>query len=298
MRVALRRLGATASTVALAGFGLAAGLALSGPAGAQGADDIQISMSGTNGFTDGPTPPLLDVADLAPGGSVTGVMWVRNNSGHSGDLSLTLTATGTGSRCTAGSGPCEALAQQLALSLTVSGQHCPAASVWNGSVAGLRDVPLATGLGARHACRVVMTAALPQSVDNAVQYGGMAFDLQLALAPVNNGGNSNGGGGNAGGGGGNNGGTGNNGGGHHGGGGGHGTGHGGHGGQGIGGVITHHVGPGGHSGGRGVLGITTHRLASTGTPVLALGLCAVMLFAGGLVMLVLARRTRPSDDRR
>lgn len=287
--ISVRRLGGAVIALALAVLGLAVGLALGTPAAAQGADDIQISIGG-NPFTSGPTPPLLDVADIAPGRTVTGTMLVKNNSADAGDLSLTMTITGPGGRCAVGPAACDALQNALQLTLTTSGAGCPSAPVWTGVASALQNIPLASALPAGGVCQVTLSAALPDPVGNAVQNGGFAFDLALALAPPQSKPTSSpsattspsttpsptqtttaspspspsqsqttgtavpsaa-----------------------------------------VSGVSTHRVGPGGNPGGHGALGGTTHRLASTGTPVRALAALALVLLVAGLILLAVARRGR------
>lgn len=252
----LRRVGGLALATALATLGVAAGVALSSPAGAQGANDIQIRMpgQGVNKFTSGATPPLLDVHDLAPGGSVTGSMQVKDNRVGGGSdatdaISLAMSDVTTSSTCPAGAGDCTnpgvALMNELQLSLKVTDDHGGLLARWSGGVSGLqKQVQLLSGLSHGDTFWVQMTAALPfGSTGDEVAYGGLGFTLQLDLASVA-------------------------------------------------GTSTHTIGPhggghghGSHGGGHGVAG-----LAVTGAPVQALAAIAGALLLAGLVLVIVARR--------
>lgn len=206
---ALRRIGSTGIALALITLGLAVGVALSAPAGATSSDSIQVRMAGDTGFSSTGSQPLIDVADLAPGASVEGLMEVRDNSttdlgsGVTDSLVLTMvhvvltdacaaggsTAAGPGSSVAssaaspdcAGSGA--ALAQALTFTLEVTDPATGATLlVAPESVALLRSgVTLASGLTSGRTVGVRLLASLPADAGNDIAYGDIGFDLQLGL---------------------------------------------------------------------------------------------------------------------
>ncbi len=193
----LRRIGGAMIALALTALGLAAGLFLGGPAGAADTDTIQVKMAGQGDFADFAPDPLLDIADLAPGRSVSGTMELRDNSGatlendFTDTISLTMIDVTLGAACSPDDSGCPdastALAGALRFSLLV--KAIPSGTVLRQSaetLASLRlGVPLATGLKGGDEIRVQLSAWLPfDSVGNEVADGSVGFNLQLDLLSV------------------------------------------------------------------------------------------------------------------
>jgi hypothetical protein len=178
----------------VAALAFAATLALTGRARAAGSDTIQIKMPGQASFASGSTRPLLDTAELGPGGSISGTMQVRDNSGETlGTDSVYLTLIDVrlsdgcptvGSGCT-GSG--SALSDALRFVLEVS-DPATGATIRHSAetVASLtRGALLGTKLSDGDVIEVRLTASLPfGSTGNEVQYGGLGFNLRLDLISV------------------------------------------------------------------------------------------------------------------
>lgn len=195
----LRQLGAGMTTLALIALGLGAGLWFGSPAAAA-TPPIQVDMHDGGGFVTSTGTPLLDVAALAPGGSVAGSMDVLDDSdyaagsGYSDTISLTLVSLVTtdggpaGGPVNIGSGA--ALAGALQFTVTVIGPGTiPAHGTL--SVAQLQaGITLASGLINGNTLAVSATAALPSSLGNEAQYGQVSFRLAVELSsdPVNGGG--------------------------------------------------------------------------------------------------------------
>lgn len=193
--IASIRIRAVALVVAVAASGLCLATVLGTPAQAQQSGPIQIAMPDKGvGFTSGATPPLLDIADLMPGGSVTGVMEIRNASGTPGVFSLHMINIATEDTCVAASGrSCagsgSALEAALRFRMDVStgrfGVGNAPVAHWSGSVSDLASndgVPVAAGVADGDTRWVRLTASLAFPTGNAIQYGALGFDLQLGLA--------------------------------------------------------------------------------------------------------------------
>jgi hypothetical protein len=259
----LGRIGGAAIVVALAALAFAATLALTGQARAAGSDTIQIKMPGQASFTSGSTRPLLDTDGLGPGGSVTGSMLVRDNSGESlgsDSVYLTMINVRPSDGCTAGGSGCAgsgwALSDALRFQVDVSDPETGVAIRHSAeTVASLqRGVLLGSRLSDGDVVEVRLTASLPfRSTGNAVQYGGLGFNLRLDLISVAGESGS----------------TGNN--------GGSGDGH-----------------PGTPAPGDGglVIGGDQSDLATTGTPVRPIVGTAAVLLVLGLLLMIGARTTR------
>jgi hypothetical protein len=190
----LGRIDGAAIVVALVALVFAATLALTGRARAAGSDTVQIKMSGQSSFTSGSTRPLLDTHGLGPGGSVTGSMLVRDNSGASlgsDSVYLTMINVRPSDGCPAGGSGCagsgSALSDALRFKLDV---FEPASGVTirhsTETVSSLqRGVLLGAGLADGDVVQVSVTASLPfQSTGDEVQYGGLGFNLRLDLISV------------------------------------------------------------------------------------------------------------------
>lgn len=194
-----RRRSVAAAALVVLGLlaGAAAGLAFV-PSARGAAAPIQVAVhpsSNAPSFSSGATQPLLDtrgLSALGPGGSVSGVMAVRNDSGDVGALTLVLAnlddcPSGSPAGC-AGAGA--ALADALRFTVDVAaGPFGAARSVTRVSeqtIAQLQSgVPLATNLADGGIRWVRLTAALPpETTADAAQFGAIAFDLQLELAGV------------------------------------------------------------------------------------------------------------------
>lgn len=197
---ALRRAGGLLSTLGLVVLGLAGGLWLGSPASAA-APPIQVKMAGDTDFSTVASTPLLNMTDLVPGGSVSGSMQVRDASGNDGDsgladtislqmVNVTIADGPVGGPTRAGSG--QALVKALGLTVHVAASGTSAGATE--TVASLESgVTLASGLHDDDVLKVTVLATLPNRdplLDNAFQYGRIAFDLQLELtsAAVNPGG--------------------------------------------------------------------------------------------------------------
>jgi hypothetical protein len=190
----LGRIGGAAIVVALAALAFAATLALTGQARAAGSDTIQIKMPGQASFTSGLIRPLLDTDGLGPGGSVTGSMLVRDNSGESlgsDSVYLTMINVRPSDGCTAGGSGCagsgSALSDALRFQVDVSDPETGVAIRHSAeTVASLqRGVLLGSRLSDGDVVEVRLTASLPfRSTGNAVQYGGLGFNLRLDLISV------------------------------------------------------------------------------------------------------------------
>jgi len=192
----LRRSGSAAVVLGLVGLGLAAGLAFGVPAHATGSTTIQVKMAGQTAFSNTAPTPLLDVSDLAPGGSVSGAMQVRDasdtdaGSGVEDTLILTMVNVQAGDECPGGGATCdgsgESLADALQFTVYVTDPSTGATILQSPeSLASLQDgVTLASNLAGGSVIAVQLTAALPREVGNGLQYGALGFDLQLGLITV------------------------------------------------------------------------------------------------------------------
>lgn len=195
VRSRARRVGGGAVTLAVLILGVAGGLLLAAPAGAAGAGDIEVRMAGDTAFSTVASAPLLTIADLAPGGTVTGTMQIRDagdtdgRRGITDTLSLQMINVSTSDECgaaalCAGSGG--ALADALTFDVDVTAApprpvHRHAAA----TLAALRNgVPLATKRRGGDVVTLSLSASLPPETGNAVAYGRLSFDLQLVLTPV------------------------------------------------------------------------------------------------------------------
>ncbi len=175
--------------------GLIADVVLSTSARAAGSP-IQIAVHPGNSprFTGGATTPLLDtraLSALAPGGSVSGVMAVRNDSGDTGTLSLAVVnltdcpGAASDGCAAAGAALADALRFDVAVSTSPFAAGGASTQSTGRSTAGLQTgLTLATNLPAGAVRWVRVTAALPPGVGDAAQFGAIGFDLQLGLAGV------------------------------------------------------------------------------------------------------------------
>lgn len=182
--------GALMSAMVLGGLGI--GLALSGPAGAAPSDTIHVKMAGVAAFTDTAPTPLIDFSRLSPGGTVSGSMELMDRSGHAAgsgvtdSLSMAVTNVAIGEACP---NACDGAGQNLADSLVfdivitdggISEHSSPTFAEFR-NASGVR---LASGLNDSDIVAVSMTASLPQSAGNVVQYGTLAFDFQITMTSV------------------------------------------------------------------------------------------------------------------
>lgn len=196
----LRRTGGIAVTVAMIVLGLGAGLWLGSPASAA-TGSIQVDM-GDGHFVSSTSRELLNVSALAPGGSVTGTMTVRDTSGndgsHRGDT-ITLRALHVtyGDSCPLLRAECRAasraLGAQISFTVAADGPRGTGTSPSTLKSLGSRGAVIGTDMVDQDTLTVTVTATLDfDAVGNEVQYGSVAFDLALELTgsagePGNNG---------------------------------------------------------------------------------------------------------------
>jgi LPXTG-motif cell wall-anchored protein len=180
----MRRIGGLAVTMALIVLGLGAGLWLGTPASAA-TPPIQVDMHDGSGYVTSTSTSLLDVSALAPGGSASGTMDVKDDSGNAAGsgstdtITLTMVDVTTADGKVAGAG--DALRDALRFTVSVTG----AGTIPSHGVLTLADlvsgVTLASGLVNGDVLHVSATASLPAGVGNEVQYGKVGFNLALDL---------------------------------------------------------------------------------------------------------------------
>ncbi|TAM86649.1 MAG: hypothetical protein EPN43_10335 [Jatrophihabitans sp.] len=193
-----RRLVRVAAVIALTAVLLcaapAAGLASGGSARAAAAP-IEVAVNPGRGaphFGAASTMPLLDtrsLSALAPGGSVSGVMAVRNASGDTGSLALQLTglvACPAGTSCAADAALAAALRFTVEVADVPFGAGVTSPAPGDQTITALRTgVPLAAALPDRGVRWVRLTASLPSvATGDPVQDGAIGFGLQLVLSGV------------------------------------------------------------------------------------------------------------------
>jgi hypothetical protein len=196
IRTVLRRSGSVAIVAGLVGLGLAAGLAFGAPAHATGSTFIEVKMPGQAAYASTAPTPLLNVANLTPGGSVSGTMQVRDasetqqGSGTEDSLVLAMINVQTGHACSDSGQACagsdESLSDALRFTLQVNDPTSGATLLRSPETVGsLQDgVMLASNLSGGSEISVQLTASLPPDVGNDVEYGTLGFDLQLGLITV------------------------------------------------------------------------------------------------------------------
>src|SRR5690606_9363661 len=144
-------------------------------------------------FVTSTSTKLLDISALAPGGSVSGHMRVRDASGHDGTdfvdaITLMAVSVDYGERCPLPtSAECLAashsLAEKLSFKIVVTGTGGTGTSTTD--LTSLTDVGVAIGNGMIHGntLDVTVTVSLDKSVGNDVQYGSVSFAMALDLTP-------------------------------------------------------------------------------------------------------------------
>lgn len=192
----LRRIGGVAVTMALIVLGLGAGLWLGSPASAA-PGSLQVDM-GDGHFVSRTSAKLLDISALAPGGSVTGTMKVRDTSGndgsHHGDTIKLKAQQVTYSdscplpskqQCRTAS---RALGNRIAFTVSSGGTGGTGTSTTTLKALDSRGAVLGTGMVDQGMLTVTVTASLDfDAVGNDVQYGSVRFDLALELTGSGNG---------------------------------------------------------------------------------------------------------------
>jgi LPXTG-motif cell wall-anchored protein len=192
----LRRIGGAAVTMALIVLGLGAGLWLGSPASAA-PGSIQVDM-GDGNFVSSTSSTLLDIAALAPGGSVTGTMKVRDTSGNDGAhrrdaIKLRALGVALGDSCPLPSKQScreasRALGDQISFTISSTGAGGTGASTTTLKTLDSRGVVLGLGMVDQDTLTVTVTASLDfEAVGDDVQYGSVAFDLALELTSSGNG---------------------------------------------------------------------------------------------------------------
>lgn len=244
---------------------IATAIGFVGPAAAQAAPGIELSINGAP-FTTSPATPLLDINNLAPGRSSAGTIGVRNGYADDGDLALQAIdvhnfengcnhpeqLAGDTSCGDPGDGAGE-LGDVLTLTVqfgdTIAGPWT--ATVFTGTV---NDLKAAAHLGVTVPAGadryLLVTAALPGPTGNEVQTDNITFGLRVNLAS------------------------------------GAGTG-----GAGVAGVA---VGPASGGSAHGPSTGSAGWLASTGAPVLMWGAAGVLFLCCGLLLVSFARGRRHS----
>lgn len=192
----MRRIGGVAVTMALVVLGLGAGLWLGSPASAA-TGSIEVDMGDGSGYVTGTATKLLDMSALAPGGSVSGDMKVRDASGNdaASPVAVVLMAVGVtyGDTCALTKAECLAASTALAgkLSFDISstaeagslGHGIPSTGV---TLKMLTEdgVVIGDGMVDPDTLEVTVTASLDfGSTGNEVQYGSVTFNLALGLMP-------------------------------------------------------------------------------------------------------------------
>jgi hypothetical protein len=157
---------------------------------------IQVDM-GDGQFVSSTSAKLMNISALAPGGSVTGTMKVRDTSGNDGAhhrdaIKLKALHVTYGDSCPLLRAECRAasraLGEQISFTVSSFGAGGTGTSITTLRALGSGGAVLGTGMADQDTLTVAVTAALDfDAVGNDVQYGSVAFDLALELTGAGNG---------------------------------------------------------------------------------------------------------------
>lgn len=182
-----RRLWLTLLTLALAAVCLIAGAAVRSAADTPAPSRLQVSMPGDHGnFSADPSGPLMDFHRLAPGGSITGVMGVRNLSNGLADLSLQMVDARVPDQCGSTGASCQStqrFTELLRFSVSVAdAENGSYDRIWSGSVDDLSaGVQIARALPNNHSKWLRLAAHFARNADDSLQRAELHFGLRIRL---------------------------------------------------------------------------------------------------------------------